>query len=454
MHMSVSAGVTPLFTRGGCLDLPPPALALAAVFMAGVSTCTEAAATATAAAVAVAAMASAGVTAEHDHDVTVDADIPRVGAIVVDDAADGDVVLAQRGGASFSGKDFPQRGSFLSLAKAAGSDAPSPQTLPTLRLDSAPLLLPAPSQPPTPPVPFLALNGRGGGGRLATSATARLKIVTGGDAAAVEASRKAILNQRRFAQRHGYAHEVHEGNCAEPWVPYWHKINVLLRELHTASAPEVVVWMDLDVVVTNPTQKMFERILDAYPGRSVILTEDAQRGGVVPGTATPVPGNLGGREQHARRLVNTGVILVRRGPDAVRVLDKLFEYGQQYREAAYSPQAVGTLHEQDAFNALLGGHLRHTWSRHVAVIKQRSGSINLNTFARGHYDASYKDPELSEWTVGDFTAHCTGLRKQQRAWCVDDAFDAAEVAIASDCGGCIYDNSSQTEVIANGIYFM
>jgi hypothetical protein len=254
--------------------------------------------------------------------------------------------------------------------------------------------------------------------------------VTGGDAAAVgDAHAQMVMeNQRSFAWRQGYAYEVHAGNYAHPWIAYWHKIDVLLRELHMAEPPEVLVWMDLDMLVTDPTQGMLERILAAYPENAVILTEDAQQGSLVPSMDS------------AKRLVNTGVILVRSGPTAVRVLEKLFEYGRQHRDAAYLPQSTDTLHEQDAFNSLLGGPRGHVWGRHVAVIPQRMGSMNLNTFARNAYDEQYRDSVHVEWSPGDFTAHCTGLRKQLREWCITDALVVANIAVSA-ADGCLNDTS-------------
>lgn len=245
-----------------------------------------------------------------------------------------------------------------------------------------------------------------------------LKIVTGGDEVAVAAAQNVIGNQKDFARRHNFAHEVHVGNYAHPWIAYWHKIDVLLRELRAPNPPEVLVWFDLDLVVTNPSQNMLEGVLAAYPNGKMILTEDAHRGSLIPGT-----------EQ--KRTVNTGVMLVRSSPEAVRVLEKLLEYGREHRNAAYLPQHTNTLHEQDAFNSLISGPRRHVWRRHVAVIPQRSGSLNLNTFARNLYDGHFEDPVQTEWAPGDFTAHCTGLRKQLREWCITDSIEAAEVAVAA-----------------------
>jgi len=241
-----------------------------------------------------------------------------------------------------------------------------------------------------------------------------LKITTGGDAASVADARLAIRNHKAYAQRHGYGYEVHTGNYASPWIAYWHKIDVLLHELRQPLPPGILVWMDLDVLVTNPTQRMFEDILAAHPNHAVILTEDAQRGEVVPDM------------EHTQRFVNTGMILVRSGPQAIRVLEELFEFGRAHRNAAYLPQASDTLHEQDAFNAMLSGARKHVWSRHVAVIPQRHGKLNLNNFARNFYDPQYQDPSEVEWVAGDFSAHCTGLRRQFREWCIKDSFAAAE----------------------------
>jgi len=278
----------------------------------------------------------------------------------------------------------------------------------------------------------------------------RLKIVTGGDAASVAAASRVIANQQTFAELHGHAHEVHIGNYASPWIAYWHKIDVLLTELRRPNSAEVVVWMDLDVVVTNPSQDMLKRILAANPDKAIVLTEDALRGGsalaAASGMAADTPSfHLSEKEGNvkkavaataqlydAERLVNTGVMLARQNEDAVRVLEQLYEYGRHYRPAAYFPQVTGTLHEQDAFNWLLSGPRKHVWRRHIAVIRQRNAGLNLNTFARSHYDLRYHDPADAKWQVGDFTAHCTGLRQQQREWCVDDSVFAAEEALAAD----------------------
>jgi hypothetical protein len=262
--------------------------------------------------------------------------------------------------------------------------------------------------PPPPPPP------------KSTDARQWLKIVTGGDEAAVAAGQNVIANQQTFAKRHGYSHEVHVGNYARPWIAYWHKIDVLLRELQAPNPPKVLVWFDLDLVVTNPTLNMLEDVLAAHPNEKMILTEDANRGSLIPGI------------EGVKRLVNTGVILVRSSPEAERVLEKLFEFGREHRNAAYLPQDTNTLHEQDAFDSMLGGLRRHVWRRHIAVISQRSGSLNLNTFARNLYEPGrYQDPISSEWRSGDFTAHCTGLGQQLREWCTTDSIEAAEIAVAT-----------------------
>lgn len=264
------------------------------------------------------------------------------------------------------------------------------------------LLLPPPLPPPT-----------------STGSWRQLKIVTGGDETSVESAQNVIGNQQNFAQRHGYSHEVHVGNYARPWIAYWHKIDVLLRELRAPNPPEVLVWFDLDLVVTNPTLNMLEAVLAAHPSEKMILTEDALTGSDIPGI------------EGAKRFVNTGVILVRASPEAERVLEKLQEYGREHRNAAYLPQDTNTLHEQDAFNSLLGGPRKHVWRRHVAVIPQRSRDLNLNTFARNLYDTHFQDPIRAEWRAGDFVAHCTGLRKQLREWCITDTIEAAELAAAT-----------------------
>jgi hypothetical protein len=248
-----------------------------------------------------------------------------------------------------------------------------------------------------------------------------LKIVTGGDAIAIatQTAKDVIANQKAFAHQHGYAHEVHVGNYAYPWIAYWHKIDVLLRELRAPNPPQVLAWFDLDLVVTNPPSDMLEDVLAAHPNEEVIITQDAHRGSEIPD------------DVHAKRFVNTGVIVVRSSPEAERVLEKLLAYGREHRNAAYLPQDTNTLHEQDAFNSLLSGPRQHVWRRHIAVIPQRSGGLNLNTFARNIYDAHFEDPVHAEWQAGDFTSHCTGLRKQLREWCIADSIEAADSAMAA-----------------------
>lgn len=265
----------------------------------------------------------------------------------------------------------------------------------------------------------------------------RLKIVTGGDAALVSDSQLAVRNQKAYAKQHDYAHEVHVGNYAYPWIGYWHKIDVLLRELRQPNPPEIVVWTDLDVLITNPYQAMFEDILAAHPEKDVILTEDALRGDPIPGV------------EQAQRFVNTGIIIVRNTAQAMRVLEELFQFGRSHRNAAYLPQATDTLHEQDAFNSLLSGARKHVWLRLVAVIPQRSGRLNLNTFARSSYDTHYQDASDVEWSTGDFTAHCTGLRKQFRERCIKDSIIAAEMAVAvnTTCSDIIGDLDKQMYIL-------
>lgn len=96
-----------------------------------------------------------------------------------------------------------------------------------------------------------------------------------------------------------------------------------------------------------------------------------------------------------------GIILVRRSLGAIRVLRKLFDYGRQFPKAAYAAQASNTLHEQDAFNWLLGGEHRGWWRKQIVVIPQRGQTCNLNTFARNIYDGAL----ALSWKGGVAVAH-------------------------------------------------
>ena len=258
---------------------------------------------------------------------------------------------------------------------------------------------------------------------------ADILILSGGTTRSFSAL--SLQHQREFAKRMGYRFAAPVPSASiRPrgnWRPYWHKVFAALGALTAARAPKVVVWADDDGVFVRQSD-MIERFVRAFPGKSVIIAQDA--------------------DEHAH--VNSGMMILRNDGAhhavSVAFLEAALARGKLTREivqeAALAPKVVSRkqwlagcsqdydcLHEQQAISELLRGQeelcrpdawtwnqrrctqrpIRTSvkWLNHVAVVPQRDGEtgLNMNTYSR---DCG------ADFCANDFWVQATGLTSDQR----------------------------------------
>lgn len=248
-------------------------------------------------------------------------------------------------------------------------------------------------------------------------------------------SESVAENQRAYAKKQGYEYLVYRENMAvelspeegqsKTWLPYWSKIagiNKILNNQETAlkNAPEWIVWIDDDALITNENIKAQE-IIDHYaPEGSEInffVTEDSM--------------------SHVRKDIplNSAVLFIKNN-DWSR---EFFQAVWEMRTKPAPPDGKHTygecpnqvcLHEQQAITDLMRGS--NDWLKHIKVIRQRDrddpvGGWGINTFHRwNHFDSrrcqrfNYdNDASGTRWKKGDFIGQCTGLVVELRAECID-----------------------------------
>jgi hypothetical protein len=102
---------------------------------------------------------------------------------------------------------------------------------------------------------------------------------------------------RRYARAHGYELALRTEAFDRSRPPAWSKV-LLLREL--AAEHELLLWLDADLVIVDCSLDIASEL---EPGRFLYLVEHRTREGVVP---------------------NSGVMLLRGGPETVEFLDEVY----------------------------------------------------------------------------------------------------------------------------------
>ena len=82
-----------------------------------------------------------------------------------------------------------------------------------------------------------------------------------------------LENRRAYCDKHGYQMVVARGDAIDRSRPAaWSKLLVVLKQLASGQF-DFVFYMDLDVVVTNPSFSL-ESLVQAFPEADVVMTED------------------------------------------------------------------------------------------------------------------------------------------------------------------------------------
>lgn len=251
----------------------------------------------------------------------------------------------------------------------------------------------------------------------ATCASQSLHIISGGDARPWTHS--VVYNHKEFARRHGHSYAFASENAAHPRRAYWSKIRLLLDELEAPQTDaDWLLWVDDDIVFTNLGSEMLTTWQASVlsNGKALSVSEDSAK----------------------YTVLNTGMILVKRGAESRQVLSDLWKFGEGF--LSNCPQSR-CLHEQQALRNLytFGRHGAPSfYSDRVLVLPQRNDAVglNLNTFHRtSHYDAcrgvqqdyEYDTPD-SRWRNGDFTCHVTGMNIHMRSALLTECLEHAHGA--------------------------
>lgn len=178
---------------------------------------------------------------------------------------------------------------------------------------------------------------------------------------------------RAYAEKHGYGISLFTQSTQNERHPSWNKIVTLLDVLKSTEA-EYVVWMDDDVLITNPEKSLLS-FIDEFGFREseaiVMMCED-------------LPG-----EQST--LMNAGVGIFKRGGATEKMLETIWWLGSQM-----PLQLRGFSYEQEVFN----------WYYKFA---RRS---DMKLIPHGTLQSIARPGGM--WQPGDFAAHVTAGELSRR----------------------------------------
>lgn len=188
-------------------------------------------------------------------------------------------------------------------------------------------------------------------------------------------------NQKKYARLHGYGYHKYRKSLDTSRPEEWSKVLALLKQMRQSSS-EWLLWIDDDIVITNP-EKMLENFVKKYGHKkNLIIARDAWYKKGVP--------------------INNGIFLIRNVPWSKRFLRQVWSQGAK---RGYLVRGRSLLEQQmmtDLMNEV------PAYAKKIAVIDQ----CEMNSFLRSQ--ARYDDPEESRWKPGDFAAHVTGMSVEER----------------------------------------
>ncbi len=192
-------------------------------------------------------------------------------------------------------------------------------------------------------------------------------------------------NQRKYAQQHGYGYVKYYRTLDPSRPEEWSKIRALSRQLGESGA-EWLLWIDDDIVITNPSITL-ESFVNRYGrDKDLIIARDAYYKRGVP--------------------INNGIFLVRNTPWARNFLNEVWKKGAEWY---YLTRGKSLLEQQTMTDLLYEPYRKKlVYTDKTVVIPQRE----MNSFLRTQ--DGYQDPIEARWQSGDFAAHVTGMPLQER----------------------------------------
>lgn len=212
-------------------------------------------------------------------------------------------------------------------------------------------------------------------------------------------------NHEMFANTRGYLYKYLNlsdwTSASKGKQPQWLKIHALLATMRDTDS-EYILWVDDDIVFTT-TGDFVEQMIGDMQEKSLLIARDIRL------------------DQ-----VNTGMMLLRRGQEAINILEETWRLSNT--PLGFCPDQ-SCLHEQEALDGLIS---RGEVCAHV--VNPVNELYNMNTmWRRSHYDESRKmtsgssrgsnmyldydenDPPQQRWRWGMNTAHVSGMTPSCRA---------------------------------------
>jgi galactosyl transferase GMA12/MNN10 family len=184
-----------------------------------------------------------------------------------------------------------------------------------------------------------------------------------------------LRSQSDYCERHGYSLlELGHATPSTRRPAAWLKIPLALRALQMGF--EQIFYIDADCMITNPDITLsdhFARWDSSNPTSSMLITED--EGGI-----------------------NSGCFFLKNTPDSFRLMDSIWMYDAEPKQATWEQQAFKRLlQDHEAFNSLL-------------YIDPEPRNFNSFPHERLAF-VQHVDLQFNTWQQGDFICHFSGVRK-------------------------------------------
>lgn len=161
------------------------------------------------------------------------------------------------------------------------------------------------------------------------------------------------LSMKKYCAKYRYNHIVKHEQTYKDIQPHWNKF-ALLSEILKNSNTDYVVWFDADVMVHNHDISIEDVILEHMHGKDFLLSRDVSNE------------------------INTGVIIVRNTPYAVKLLDTMLNFPEL--------KSKGN-HDQDTFNIFYERNIMD-FTAHCSILdkdKQHIMNCCIGLFKYGYW---------------------------------------------------------------------
>lgn len=210
----------------------------------------------------------------------------------------------------------------------------------------------------------------------------KVKIISYADGKAVPLGRISARLNARYADRHKFAWFMYRDCRPRLRHLQWTKIALLHLEMEDPNPPEWLIWVDADAVFVEQGLNVYEGFLKTLPTQiELVVAEDI--GGSMP--------------------INTGVMMVRTGENARRLLELIWDTGRE----------LGLLrrwfHEQGTLTHLYQTH--ESIHRAVMILGSDTQAFRVKMYTDGSLPLGAFPKEPFAWRPGDHIAHAIGPKK-------------------------------------------